>query len=495
MEQMQEGYWTSRKEICTKRAAVHYLLTVVVLSVYGGQVCPYVDGLDVGYWLMVLGGFFAAALALRHLVMMAFLPRAPFFHMAGKQFFIELSIFLVTSLAITFYNMSVHDFPFESGMKIVVGSVSLGFFAAGDLALDRERLIYQYFTESGLSLVPQKKYFPVTTKFLILSIALIIMITAIIFLVISKDLEWLGDLGYSDPGKAQLAVLVELAFIAGVMLAGTINLIRSFALNMRLYLDNENSSLEAVSKGVLDRTAVVSTNDEFGVMAHYTNRMIEELKLRIEEIQNTQDAAIISLASLAEIRDTETGMHILRTKLYVKALAEKLSTHPSYLNDLTPETIELMHKSAPLHDIGKVGIPDAVLLKPARLTPEEFEVMKLHPVYGGDALGEAEKALGESSFLSIARQIAYTHHEKWDGSGYPKGFKKEEIPLAGRLMALADVYDALAFKRVYKPALSHEEAKSIIKWDRGKHFDPDVVDAFLSIEDQFLEIVAEHSSE
>jgi HD-GYP domain-containing protein (c-di-GMP phosphodiesterase class II) len=486
---------TSREKYSTKRAALHYFLTVIVLSVYGGQVCPYIEGLDIGYWLVSLGGFFAAALVLRHLVMIGFLPHTAFLQMPGKQFFIELSIFLAASVAITLFNMSVHHFPFGSGMKIIVGSVSLGFFAAGDLALERERRIYEYFTVSGLSIVPKKRYFPLTTKFLILSTALIAMITAIIFLVISKDLEWLGDLGYTDPARAQLAVLGELAFIAAVMLGGTINLIHSYARNLRLFLENENSSLRAVSEGVLTRPAVVSTNDEFGVMAHYTNRMIDELRLRIEEIQKTQDAAIISLASLAEIRDIETGMHILRTKLYVKALAEKLSTHPEHRDELTPETIELMHKSAPLHDIGKVGIPDSVLLKPARLTPEEFDVMKLHPVYGGDSLGEAEKALGESSFLNIARQIAYTHHEKWDGSGYPRGLSGKAIPLPGRLMALADVYDALAFKRVYKPAIPHEETRNIIMEDRGKQFDPDVVDAFLAVEDRFLQIVAEHSGE
>ena len=480
---------------CTGRTAVHYFLTVVILSFYGGQVCPYIEGLDVDYWVLVLGSFFGTALFLRHMMMRGFLPRTDYFRMPGKQFFFELTIFLATGLAITLFNMSMHDFPFESGMKIIVGTLSLGFFSAGDLALERERIIYGYFRESGLSIVPAKRYFPLTRKFLILSIALISMITAVIFLVISKDLEWIGEMGHSDPGRAQLAVLGELAFIGGIVLLGTINLIHSYSRNLRLFLENENSSLRAVSRGELTRKAVVSTNDEFGIMAHYTNRMIDELRLRIEEIQKTQDATIVSLAALAEIRDIETGMHIVRTKLYVKVLAEKLSTHPKYAGFLTPGTIELLEKSAPLHDIGKVGIPDSVLLKPARLTPEEFDVMKHHPVYGGDSLGEAEKALGSSSFLSLARQIAYTHHEKWDGSGYPEGLSGEAIPLPGRLMALADVYDALMFKRVYKPAIPHEETRRIIIEDRGKHFDPDVVDAFLATEDQFLRIAAEHSSE
>ena len=248
-----------------KRAAVHYLVSVIVLAVYGGQVCPYIDGLSIGYWLVVLGVFFGAALLARDYLVVFFLRRTAFDRMPGRQFFLEFAVMVSASVAITVFNMLNHDFPLGSGLKIVVGTMSLAFFASADMALERERIIYGHFAKSGLPMVPKGRYFPVTAKFLVLSSASVIMITAVIFLVISKDLEWLGDLGYSDPAQAQLAVLVELAFIGIIVLAGTINLIHSYSRNLRLYLENENSSLLAVSKGILTRPAVVSTNDEFGV--------------------------------------------------------------------------------------------------------------------------------------------------------------------------------------------------------------------------------------
>ncbi|MDH5511415.1 MAG: HD domain-containing protein, partial [Nitrospinota bacterium] len=163
--------------------------------------------------------------------------------------------------------------------------------------------------------------------------------------------------------------------------------------------------------------------------------------------------------------------------------------------ELTDEVVELLYKSAPLHDIGKVGVPDAILLKPGKLTAEEFEIMKKHAALGADAIIRAEEKLdaGEVSFLRYARQIAYGHHEKWDGSGYPEGLKGEQIPLAARLMAIADVYDALISKRVYKEAFSHDKAREIIVEGRGGHFDPELVDAFLAIEHKFVDIARRYA--
>jgi cyclic di-GMP phosphodiesterase len=197
----------------------------------------------------------------------------------------------------------------------------------------------------------------------------------------------------------------------------------------------------------------------------------------------------VAMGSLAETRDNETGKHIRRTQLYMQLLAEKLKDHPRFQNHLTPENINLFFKSAPLHDIGKVGIPDQILLKPGKLTDEEFTIMKTHTTLGRNAILEAEKLLETpASFLIFAREIAYSHHEKWNGTGYPEGLAGDNIPLSGRLMAVADVYDALVSKRIYKSAFSHEEAKNIIKNDSGKHFDPDIVAAFLEVADQFYEI-------
>ncbi len=221
-------------------------------------------------------------------------------------------------------------------------------------------------------------------------------------------------------------------------------------------------------------------------MNHSLEKKVSE---RTKELLLTQDVTILSLSDLAEIRDPETGAHLNRTRRYIRLLAKTLRKHPKYREELDDgEIIDQLYRSAPLHDIGKVGIADAILLKPAPLTPEEFEEMKKHPVIGGDSLRWAEKQLGTNSFLRYAREIAYNHHERWDGSGYPAGLAKEEIPLSGRLMALADVYDALVNKRVYKEAFSHEKSKEIILKGRGKHFDPDIVDAFLEKEGEFQAI-------
>jgi response regulator RpfG family c-di-GMP phosphodiesterase len=484
-----------RTETGLKRASIHYIWTVLVLSIYGGQVCPYIEGLGIAYWLVILGVFFSMALAARQVLINKLVLTARYENMVSRQFYVEASVFLLTSILISAFNMVMFDFPLESGLKIILGIITLGFFESIDLALKRERIIADHFKKTGEHMPVRDKTFSLTKKFLIVSIANVVLITTVIFLVISKDLKWLNEIGQMYPLKARLAVFAELAFIAGVIILELVNVIISYSKNLSIFFENENSALKAVANGDFSAQATVSTNDEFGEMAHYTNRMIGDLKNIISELKNTQDATILSLASLAEIRDMETGLHIIRTKLYVKALAIKLSGHPDFKDFLDPETIELLHKSAPLHDIGKVGIPDSVLLKPARLTKEEFEIMKQHPVMGGDALGEAEKVLGDSSFLLLAREIAYNHHEKWDGSGYPKGLKENDIPLSGRLMALADVYDALVFKRVYKPAIPHEETKQIILKDRGRHFDPQVVDAFIEIEDEFREIAHQYREE
>jgi len=222
------------------------------------------------------------------------------------------------------------------------------------------------------------------------------------------------------------------------------------------------------------------------------NRNLEKLVVeRTQELTRTQDTTILCLAGLAETRDPETGMHIERTRIYVKALAVALQDHPRFRDELDDKTIQLLFKSVPMHDIGKVGIPDSVLLKPGKLSAREWEMMKKHPILGGDALRRAEEQLGKDSFLRLASEIAYYHHERWDGGGYPFGKKGEEIPIAARFMALADVYDALVSKRVYKEAFSHEKAKQIILESRGTHFDPAVVDAFIRVEKKFNEISKE----
>ena len=214
-----------------------------------------------------------------------------------------------------------------------------------------------------------------------------------------------------------------------------------------------------------------------------------EVERRTQNLVLIQDITINALAGLAETRDPETGYHIRRTQEYVRLLAKRLQTHPRFSAYLSDATIELLAKSAPLHDLGKVGIPDYILLKPGKLVAEEWTIMKTHSRLGAQAI---ERALREADhsvdFLDAAREIANFHHEKWDGSGYPEGRAGDAIPISARLMAVADVFDALISRRVYKEAFPLQEVHNIINEGRGRHFDPDMVDAFLAGFDEFAAI-------
>ncbi|MDT8992154.1 HD domain-containing phosphohydrolase [Curvibacter sp. APW13] len=206
------------------------------------------------------------------------------------------------------------------------------------------------------------------------------------------------------------------------------------------------------------------------------------------------DGVIQAMAMLADTRDTDGANHIQRIQRYVRALAWKLSNHPRFQPVLTVPFIGWLFKAAPLHDIGKVCIPDRILLKPGRLTPEEFDVMKTHTTLGRRAIDHAQTvAGGDVLLLRIAAEITESHHEKWDGSGYPQGLAGDAIPVSARLMAVADVYDALISRKVYKEPMPHAQAVEVITQVRGKHFDPDVVDAFLALEQQFHAIAVSYS--
>jgi putative two-component system response regulator len=212
---------------------------------------------------------------------------------------------------------------------------------------------------------------------------------------------------------------------------------------------------------------------------------------RSQELSLVQQCAIISLVTLVETRDSETGFHIVRTQKYLRALAEQLSKRPEYKKILTPEAIDTAYISAPLHDIGKVGVPDHILLKPGALTEDEYAVMRQHTIIGQRALQHAVSLSGldvQSSFLHCAEEIAAAHHERWDGKGYPYGLSGRDIPLIARLMTLADVYDAMCARRCYQEPLTHSAAVENIRAGSGTLFDPDAVQAFLEIEADFLRI-------
>jgi len=223
---------------------------------------------------------------------------------------------------------------------------------------------------------------------------------------------------------------------------------------------------------------------------HDQNAILEaEVARRMAENEQIQTVSIRALAHLAEIRDPETGNHILRTQGYVRLIAERLIDHPRFAAALSERYIELLARSAPLHDIGKVGIPDHILHKPGRLSPDEWTIMKTHARLGAEAIELAERDIAEPvEFLALAKEITRWHHEKWDGSGYPDGLAGDAIPLSARLMTLADVFDALISRRVYKPAMPYDVARDVIAAERGRQFDPDVTDAFLSAFDEFAAI-------
>jgi len=241
------------------------------------------------------------------------------------------------------------------------------------------------------------------------------------------------------------------------------------------------------------RTTLLTARD----FLKHQNAMLEaEVKRRTHELLASQDAAILTIAALVETRDNETGNHVRRTQHYVRILARRLRNHPDFAAYLTDNQIDILFKSAPLHDIGKIGIPDAILHKPGRLSADEMEIMKTHTQLGANAIREAEQQPGmKVGFLGCVHEIALGHHEKWDGTGYPRQLRGGDIPISARLMALADVYDALISRRVYKPAMSHDQAASIIIGGKGTQFDPDVVDAFLAVQDEFQHIAGLYADE
>jgi len=209
---------------------------------------------------------------------------------------------------------------------------------------------------------------------------------------------------------------------------------------------------------------------------------------KVQEISDSQLATIIALAKLAESRDDDTGHHVERTRMFCKVLAEKLRHIPHYTAEIDATYVENIYHAASLHDIGKVGISDNILLKPGKLTPKEFEIVKTHTMIGANTLQTAHSKYPRNVFIKMGIAIAHSHHEKWDGSGYPDGLAGEAIPLSARIMALADVYDALRSKRPYKPPFTNEESSEIIREASGRHFDPALIGAFTSVETEFAKI-------
>ena len=233
----------------------------------------------------------------------------------------------------------------------------------------------------------------------------------------------------------------------------------------------------------------IETHIALSQQRYALERLVRE---RTEQLQATKDSLVFTMGAMAEMRDRETGKHLVRTERFVEVLARTLAETPRYRSVLDEITISALHRAAPLHDIGKIGVPDRILQKEGPLEPEERQEMEKHVLYGKQLLEQAETLLGTTLFTQTAKEIAYNHHEWWDGSGYPEGRQGEEIPLSARLMAVADVYDALASARCYKDAIPHQEVIDAIREDAGRHFDPEVVTALEACQDSFREIFETH---
>ena len=243
---------------------------------------------------------------------------------------------------------------------------------------------------------------------------------------------------------------------------------------MELHLLVESQKLE-----------LIKFNENLQGMVNTRTKMVTELK----------NAILKTMAELVEYRDNITGAHIERTQSYLRILIEALLDSGLYHDEISSWDVELILQSAQLHDVGKIAISDEILRKPRKLTPKEFEKIKVHTEFGEKIIEKIKKNTSEQAFLEQAKILITTHHEKWDGSGYPRGLKGEEIPLQGRLMAIADVYDALVSERPYKGAYTHKQAVSIIKSDSGTHFDPALVEVFLSVADEFLKVADKYEQE
>ncbi|MCL2426397.1 MAG: HD domain-containing protein [Oscillospiraceae bacterium] len=263
------------------------------------------------------------------------------------------------------------------------------------------------------------------------------------------------------------------------------------ALVLEYFADQVDNRIQKhlISELMTKYTEVSKQLEENNILLNKYNNQLEELvQEKVSEITTSQTATIHALVKSAESRDDDTGAHIERTAMYCRFIAVKLHEANMHEHIVDRDYINDIEKAAPLHDIGKVAIKDAILLKPGKLTDDEYAMMKSHVIKGYNTLASVAGLYSRNKFLNLGMEISRYHHEKWDGSGYGEGLSGEDIPLSARIMTLADVYDALRSKRVYKEAFPHSKAVEIIRKGRGSHFDPDLVDIFLENHQQFCEI-------
>ncbi len=457
------------------RSAIHHGIAAALLTAYGYHVCNFISGLAVATWAASLAPVLMAQWVVRTALARFYVSPSPVALRPRRAFLVELSVFAIGGAVLGGLNVVVHGFPAGSGIKMSLGFVTAGLFAGADAALARS---LARFDHGGLGMDALGRRSPFALRVGAATAMVMSLLTTISALLVLRAFEELST-GAASSFKR---VAIELLFVLCVFLAYSFNLVRGLGGLVGRALREQIDTLQASHAAVSGRRAVVATTDEFGMITHEINVLLDALDASNRDAARANETTIRGLVSLAGARDDETGPHLQRTQRYVGLLARRLATETDLASRLTEEAIRLMCAAAPLHDIGKVGIPDSVLRKPGRLTEEEFALMRTHVALGLGVLDGIIAEVGRTPFLEVARDVIAGHHERWDGRGYPAGLAGEDIPLAGRIMAVADVYDALRSVRVYKPAMSREEARRVIAEGAGSHFDPRIVAAFLLVE-------------
>ncbi len=459
------------------RSAVHHVLSSVFVTIYGYSVCNFINGLEVSAWAVTLLPVLVAQWMLRSVIAEHISTLAPA-RQPWLAFWGELSVFIAGGAVIGIVNTVFHGFPAASGLKAMLGFVTIGVFAGVDQAFVQTRIRFE---QGGMPSFPTKPRSPFAVR-LGLSFGLVTaLVIGIISLLLLRGIE---DGTIREPQSFR-RLAIEFAFVFAVILCYVANAARGAEKLLAKAVSEQVQTLGEARDGRAQRRAVIGTQDEIGFVSAEINHLLDELDRAHETTTRTNDAIMKALIGLAGARDNETGDHLQRTQRYVGILCNQLAGHPEYAATLTPSAIADIVSAAPLHDIGKVAVPDAILRKPGRLTSDEYEVMKTHVSHGLAVINKVIADVGVTPYLAAARDVIAGHHEHWNGAGYPFGLKGAEIPLAGRVMALADVYDALRSERIYKAAMTHAEARQILIDGAGTQFDPLVVAAFLVVEPQF----------
>lgn len=459
------------------RSAAHHLIFSIFVTIYGYSVCNFINGLEVSLWAATLVPVLVAQWVLRTLIARRVTVAPPTLR-PRLAFFGELGVFVLGGAVVGTVNTVLHGFPVGSGLKAMLGFVTIGVFAGVDQAFVQARIRFE---QGGMVASRGTPRSPFAVRVGLGFGLVTALVLGVVSLLVLRGIE---D-GTVQNAEGFRRLVIEFAFVFAVILCYVANCARGAGKLLTEAISEQVQTLGDARDGQARRRAVVGTHDEIGFVSGEINHLLDELDRAQETTARTNDAIMKALIGLAGARDNETGGHLQRTQGYVGILCEQLARDPAHAPALNPTSIANIVSAAPLHDIGKVAVPDAILRKPGRLTRDEFEVMKTHVVHGLTVIDKVIADVGATPYLAAARDVIAGHHEHWNGAGYPFGLKGTDIPLAGRVMALADVYDALRSARVYKPAMSHAEARQILVDGAGTQFDPGVVAAFLVAEGQF----------